>query len=174
MAVLGVFLTGRSVPELVCISTSPQQLSNTMKTLCRQAHSKGAKQPQHAVALFDCRCIRRLPGQILCAMLLQQAVCFVQAVMSPDAPPYTVRGSANCTRALLGALQRDGKNIEALSWLQITPKIAELESRLDRCAAAPHTGASIDDIHPHATLHRLTLHRCALVDSGLGCPCSAS
>jgi hypothetical protein len=53
-------------------------------------------------------------------------------VKPPDAAEFTIVGSANCTRALLGALQRDGKANESISWLQMSPKIADLESRLDR------------------------------------------
>lgn len=54
-------------------------------------------------------------------------------VNSPDAGQNTVTGSANCTRMLYGALQRDGADGESVRWLEVTPQIAQLEARLDKC-----------------------------------------
>lgn len=49
-----------------------------------------------------------------------------------DTGQTIVTGSANCSRLLYGALQRDGADAESLRWLEVDPKIAQLEARLDK------------------------------------------
>jgi hypothetical protein len=56
-------------------------------------------------------------------------------VCPPDAPPYTVVGSANCVSALHAALLRDGNDPASLTWMLYADGDAALERSIDMCAA---------------------------------------
>ena len=59
-------------------------------------------------------------------------------VVPPDAPGYTVTGSANCVSALHAALLRDGREPVSVQWLLYAAGDAELERQIDRHARPPH------------------------------------
>ena len=68
---------------------------------------------------------------ILGVLLLGRSVPRLR-VQPPNAPEYTVCGSANCVAALHAALMRDGHHPKSLEWLQYRSDSAQWEAELDR------------------------------------------